>query len=194
VKRTNLLLAFAILAILFCAIGPRPAAAATAGTNPLSDQLAEAAKAAGVPINTEETVTLTSPDVNLAASSIQGFEQVPATDFAKGVDFGYIYLDAPRSGLPAGNYKLRAHAAAGDIQVGEYGGTVDLIGADGKVASTLDATIDTSSLTVPNPLPYARTKVGVSLNHQDPAQGIIVIHFWYLCPNGSWVHVIIIIW
>jgi hypothetical protein len=194
VKSKNLLLAFAILAILFCALGPRPAAAAAACTTSLSDQLAEAAKVAGVPINTEETVTLTSPDVNLAASSIQGFEQVPATDFPKGVDFGYIYLDAPRSGVPAGYYKLRAHANEKDVQVGEYGGTVDLIGADGKVASTLDATIDTSSLTVPDPLPYPRTKVDTSLTNQDPAQSIIIIHIWYRCPNGSWVHITIIIW
>ena len=137
--------------------------------------------------------------MNLATSSIKGFEQVPATDFARGADVCYLYLDAKGSGLPTGNYKLRAHADEKAIQVGDYAGTVDLVDADGKVVRTLKADISTSSLAVPNPLPFARTGVSTSVDNGNGGPGgaqqrIIIIHIWYHCPNGSWVHMTIIIW
>jgi hypothetical protein len=195
-NRRNLILSFALIAgLLGPLVSARPAAAQI---DPLAEKLASSARTAGVAINTEETVTLTAPGVNLATSSIKGFEQVPATDFAKGADVGYLYLDAKGSGLPAGNYKLRAHADEKAIQVGEYDGTVDLVNEDGKVVQTLKAEIGTSSLSVPDPLPFPRTRVSTSVDNGDGGGGaqqrIIIIHIWYHCPNGSWVHVTIIIW
>jgi hypothetical protein len=199
-NRRNLLLSLALIAGLVAPlISAGPAAAQS---DPLAEKLARSAEAAGVPINTEETVTVTAPGVNLATTSIRGFEQVPATDFAKGSDFGYLYLDTPTRELPAGGYKMRVHADADAIQLGQYPGTVDLIDANGKVARTVAADIGTSSLSVPEPLPFPRTRVSAWVdNGGEPTgggstepQGIIIIHGWYHCPNGSWVFVTIIIW
>jgi len=196
-NRRCLILSFALVAgILGSLASARPAAAQI---DPLAEKLASSAEAARISINTEETATLTAPGVTLATSSIKGFEQVPATDFAKGADVGYLYLDAKGSGLPAGNYLLRAHADEKAIQVGDYDGTVDLVDADGKVVRTLKADISTSSLSVPDPLPFPRTRVSTSVDNGAGGGGgaqqrIIIIHIWYHCPNGSWVHVTIIIW
>ncbi|MCY1023641.1 hypothetical protein [Pyxidicoccus sp. MSG2] len=154
-------------------------------------QLIEAADKAGVKLNVEQIVTASSEDVNFVGTSIQGFEQVPATDLPKGVDAGFVYLDAPRSGIPAGFYRLNAHADEKDIQKGTYQGTVGLIGADGKEVTRLAATMETSSLSVPNPLPYARTRLETRIGTHNPERQdiiIIIIH----CPNGTTI--IIVIW
>jgi len=198
-NRRRLLLAFTFVAGLAPLLGARPAAAQI--DPQLAERLARSAAAAGVPINAEETATVTAPGVGLATTSIKGFEQVPATDFAKGADVGFLYVDKALGNLPAGGYKLRVHADESAIQVGEYPGTADLIDANGKVVRTVGANIGTSSLTVPDPLPFARTRANIWLDNGGPTgggggepQGIIIIHGWYHCPNGSWVYVTIIIW
>ncbi|MFP2911041.1 hypothetical protein ACLESD_39605 [Pyxidicoccus sp. 3LFB2] len=168
-----------------------PAPRAEQCTDP-REQLIKAAEEAGVKLNREEIVTASSKDVNFVGTSIEGFEQVPATDLPKGVDAGFVYLDAPATGIPAGFYRLNAHANEEDIQKGTYQGTVGLIGADGKEVARMPATMETSSLSVPNPLPYARTRmetrvggIGSPDRHEII---IIVIH----CPNGTTI--VIIFW
>ncbi|QSQ19147.1 hypothetical protein JY651_27785 [Pyxidicoccus parkwayensis] len=159
-------------------------------SDPRSDLIAAADKA-GVKLNVEEIVTASSKDVTFVGTSIEGFEQVPATDLPKGVDAGFVYLDAPASGIPAGFYRLNAHANKEDVQKGTYPGTVGFIGADGKEVARVAATMETSSLTVPNPLPYARTRLETRIGTQNPERQdiiIIIIH----CPNGTTI--IIVIW
>jgi hypothetical protein len=160
-------------------------------SDPKSDLIAAADKA-GVKLNVEQIVTASSEDVTFVGTSIEGFEQVPATDLPKGVDAGFVYLDAPKSGIPAGFYRLNAHADEKVIQKGTYQGTVGLIGADGKEVTRLAATMETSSLSVPNPLPYARTRLETRIGGQTTPDRqdiiIIIIH----CPNGTTI--IIVIW
>jgi hypothetical protein len=165
------------------------AAPAEQCTDPKSDLIAAADKA-GVKLNVEQIVTASSEDVTFAGTSIQGFEQVPATDLPKGVDAGFVYLDAPATGIPAGFYRLNAHANKEDVRKGSYPGTVGFIGADGKEVARVAATMETSSLTVPNPLPYARTRLETRIGTQTPERQdiiIIIIH----CPNGTTIIIIL---
>ena len=154
----------------------------------LKERVAEAAAERGISVDTEGMLTVVREGVTFAAATISGFEQVPARDLPRGVDFGFVYLDAPGSNLATGYYTLRASADEGDIQVGRFDGTVELVDANGKVAANLPATIDAQSLDVPNPLPYARTVVGGGVRLPDPSTDrIIWIFGWYHCPNGMWV-------
>lgn len=121
-------------------------------------RLVTAAEEAGIPIYTEELIVLTHGEDSLAAAPIQGFEKIPASAFAGGVDMAYAYINFPESSsIPSGTYLLRGRAAESDIHEGEYGGTVDLVNADGGVVASLPARIHTFSTTVPDPLPYPRT-------------------------------------
>lgn len=154
----------------------------------LRERVAAAAEERGISVDTEGMLTVVREGVTFAAATISGFEQVPARDLPSGVDFGFVFLDAPGSNLATGYYTLRASADEGDIQVGRFGGTVELVDAGGKVVANLPATIDAQSLDVPNPLPYARTVVGGGVRLPDPSTDrIIWIFGWYHCPNGMWV-------
>lgn len=164
---------------------------ATAGacTDPRGDLIA-AASAARVPINVEQIVTATSEKVAVTATSVAGFEQVPATRFPVGVDVGFVYLNAPESGIPAGFYRLNARASSTDVRVGTYPGSVSLFSGDGREVARLPATMETSSLQVPQPLPFARTLVDARIdtsNPAAPARIIIIIR----CPNGTTIIIII---
>ena len=94
-----------------------------------------------------------------------------------------------RVGRRAADHFAGRHAVGAEV--------LDRRGA--KVVQTLKADIGTSSLSVPDPLPVPRTRVSTSIDNGAGGTGgaqqrIIVIHIWYHCPNGSWVHVTIIIW
>jgi hypothetical protein len=181
-----------ILVCLALAALPLSAAAAAtraAGTTPVSldslkQQLIDAAAKDGNQLQTDEMLTLSSNGITLASGSIVGFEQVPSTALAGGVDFGYTYLDAPQSGIPTGIYRLRAHANAQDIKIGDYPGTVDYIDSTGKVVATVASTVESSSLTVPNPLPFPHTTVGASYRMVNRGHWVTTINIW-ICPNGE---------
>jgi hypothetical protein len=154
----------------------------------LKEQVAAAAEERGISIDADGMLTVVREGVTFAAATISGFEQVPARDLPQGVDFGFVYLDAPGSNLETGYYTLRASAAEEDVQVGRFGGTVELVDERGKVAARLPATVDAHSLDVPDPLPYARTIVGGGVRLPDPSTDrIIWIFGWFHCPNGMWV-------
>jgi hypothetical protein len=167
---------------------------ATAAEPDLAAQLAESARKAGVPIDTEETVTATAPGLRIAATSVQGFEHAPATDLAKGSDMGYLFIDAPGSGLATGGYLLRASADASDIRLGEFPAKVELVDAQGKVVQTLESRVDAWSLTVPETLAYPRTRVGIEVHQETDPSGpgearIIRVDVYYDCPNGELVYI-----
>ncbi|CAM3163529.1 hypothetical protein G4177_02900 [Corallococcus sp. ZKHCc1 1396] len=178
-----------------------PKAPAQACTDPRA-QLHEAAKQAGVDINPQETVVVSKDGMTFAGSSLAGFEHVPATALPDGADFGFVYLDAPQAGIPAGHYKLRARAAAEDIQVGEYRGEVDVIDASGKAVARLPATMQTSSVEVPNPLPFARTTVDAQFRqtnfiggrHDHPSRYHHTLILVFHCPNGTTIIIFIDYW
>jgi hypothetical protein len=173
------------------ALAPPPAAAQNGPTCTAAAPMQSAAAAAGQSIESGQITILSNNDLTLAAAPITGYEQSPATALAGGVDYGFIYLNAPSSGIPAGYYTLRATAPAGSIQVGEYGASVDLVGANGAVVTTLAGTVQTSSLQVPNPLPYPNTKVSFAMRILPTRTYWVDITF--LCPNGSIITITLII-
>jgi hypothetical protein len=171
-----------VVAVLFVS---EPAAAGECDTRAA---LFKAAEAAGVPLNHEQTVTTSAPGVSFAGTSIAGFEKVPATRLPEGVDAGFIYLDAPNSGIPAGFYRLNARASK--PQVGTYEGVVSLIAQDGKEVVKLPASMETWSMEVPSELPYEQTLMEAQLYSEPGAEAArpvlprllsIVIY----CPNGT---------
>jgi hypothetical protein len=149
------------------------------------NQLRQAARQAGVAINSDSLFVIAGEGVTFVAASTAGFENVPVTALLKGVTVGFAYLDAPGSRIPSGFYTLRATAAA--VQLGRFAATVELVSSRGAVAAKLPATVDAFSLSVPQPLPFAQTMVGGSLQPQDPrTRPADVLSPWFFCPNG-WV-------
>ncbi|WP_224371189.1 hypothetical protein [Hyalangium versicolor] len=193
--RHQLLKMFAFVMTLFvvsgAAVASEPSQAATC--TDLGDQLAKAAESAGIPINREQTVTTTSNGVAFAGTSIAGFEQIPATQFPKGVDAGFIYLSSPESGIPAGYYRLRTTASDRDIRVGSYPGIVSLVNLEGKVVTVVPATIDTFSVSVPKPLPFERTLMDAQIasEGQTLLRPYLTITIKIRCPNGSTITITI---
>jgi hypothetical protein len=165
------------------------AGSATAQTCTDRDAMIEAAQAAGVAIYPDQMVSASNDAASVTAATIRGYEQVPPAALARGTDVGFIHLDAPKSGIPAGFYRLHASADPADVRVGKFDVNVDLVDGSGKVVATVPGSADASSLTVPSPLPFARTAIRASVpswNTNEPQSIIIII----ICPNG----VIIIIW
>lgn len=148
----------------------------------LTRQIGAAASAAGVAVHLDQLVTVSTQGATVAATTVQGYEQVPATDLPKGVDAGFLYLDAPSSGIPTGFYTVRASAKAGDVRVGDFDGTVQLVSKDGRVAAELPAKMDAFSLSVPAELPSPRTTVDTSARRRWN-ENYIIIDYW--CPNGT---------
>jgi hypothetical protein len=153
------------------------------------DQMVQGAEKAGVAIYPDQMVSVSNDGGSVTAATLRGYEQVPPANLAKGTDVGFIHLDAPKSGIPAGFYRLHASADPADVRVGKFEATVDLVDENGKVVATVPATADASSLEVPSPLPFERTAVRASISsgQTNEPQSIIII---IICPNG----VIIIIW
>jgi hypothetical protein len=84
-----------------------------------------------------------APGVSFAGTRIAGFEDVPATRLPEGADAGFIYLDAPASGIPTGFYRLNARAEA--PRLGSYDGSVGLISADERFKVSPDESSGDSS-------------------------------------------------
>lgn len=163
--------------------------AGSASGHTSSDQMIRAAEAAGVEIYPDRMVSASNDEATVTAATLQGYEQVPPAQLAEGTDVGFIHLDSPRSGIPAGFYRLHASADASEVRVGTFDVSVDLIDGSGKVVATVPGSAEASSLTVPSPLPFERTAVRASMasGPTDEPQSIIII---IICPNG----VVIIIW
>ena len=184
VMKSKGLVVFTLVAILAFFAG-----SATGQTCTNQEQMITAAEEAGVRINPDRMASASTEEASVTAATIRGYEQVPPADLAKGTDVGFIHLDAPRSGIPRGFYRLRASADPSVVSVGTFDAKVDLIDASGEVVATVPATAEASSLEVPNPLPYERTAVRASIASGDATapQSIIIV---IMCPNG----VIIIIY
>lgn len=168
---------------------PPPALACT----DLPGELVKAAQERGVPINKEQIVTTTAEKLTFAGTSVAGFEQIPAPQFSKGVDVGFVFLDAPELGIPAGHYKLNARANDKDIRVGTYAGTVGFVGKDGQEVARVGASFETSTLTVPKPLPFERTQVEARAQ-VDVQQGALLrryIVIVIICPNGTVIVIVL---
>lgn len=139
------------------------------------DQLLEASKAAGVNVHAEEVFSVSRDSESVIAAPIAGWEKIPATALAKGVDFGFAHFSTEEPRVPAGYYSLRAFA---DVNaVGTVQGRVQLLDRAGKVAAELPAQIEVHSLTIP--LEAANQRSFVVGIPRKQRQGI-----WFRCPNG----------
>lgn len=166
-----------------------PAAFAAMGDNvhPRSEQeLSRAAQAAGVAVNTTEMVELFRDGVRYSGAPMAGLESIPASELVDGVDVAFIHLDAPSSGIPAGDYIVRARSNASSVTLGENEVTVDLVSTDGTVTVSQPGVANVWSQTVPTDPPYANSVAGVALDMPNPAIFRIVLRVWIFCPNG-WV-------
>ncbi|WP_164020763.1 hypothetical protein [Pyxidicoccus trucidator] len=124
-----------------------PREATAAACSDLKSELFKAAQEQATPLDAEGVVTLTLPQAALAGTPIEGYEKLPASEFAKGVDAAFIYIDNPEAGIPAGHYRVNVRANPEDIHEGKYQGTASLIDKDGKEVARLPADIETFAQT-----------------------------------------------
>jgi hypothetical protein len=139
------------------------------------EQLVKASKDAGVNIHPEEVFTLSRGSETITGAPIVGWEQIPATAHANGVEFGYAYISTEEPRIPAGYYKLKGFVQAS--QVGTVDGRVQLIDQGGKVAAELPSQVEIHSLTVPAEAARSRSFVTALA---DGGRNLI----WFRCPNG----------
>ena len=139
------------------------------------EQLVKASKDAGVNIHPEEVFTLSRGGETITGAPIAGWEQIPATAHANGVEFAYAYISTEEPRISAGYYKLKGFVQAN--QVGATEGRIQLIDQGGKVAAELPSQVEIHSLTVPPEA--ARSRSFVTAIAQDNRNVI-----WFRCPNG----------
>ena len=139
------------------------------------EQLIKASKDAGVNIHPEEVFTLSRGGETITGAPIVGWEQIPATAHANGVEFGYAYIATEEPRIPAGYYRLKGFVKAS--QVGTAEGRVQLIDQGGRVAAELPSQVEIHSMTVPPEAARARSFV-TALAQND--RSVI----WFRCPNG----------
>ncbi len=140
-----------------------------------NDQLITASKAAGVNVHAEEAFTVSRGSETITTAPIAGWEKIPATDLAKGVDFAYGYFSSQEPRIAAGNYTLRATA---DVRaVGTVKGRVQFVDRGGKVAAEVPADIEVHSLTVPAEAASRRSFVTTTIVAER-------LNLWHRCPNG----------
>jgi hypothetical protein len=176
-----------IVALASLVLAPASFAAMSDTVHPRSEQeLARAARAAGIAVNTTEMVELFRDGVNFSGAPMAGLESIPARELANGVDVAFIHLDAPSSGIPAGDYVVRAQSNATGVTLGENEVTVDLVSTDGSFVVTQTGVANVWSQTVPSNPPYPNSVAGVALDMPNPAIFRIVLRIWIFCPNG-WV-------
>ncbi|MCP3164379.1 hypothetical protein [Myxococcus qinghaiensis] len=127
----------------------------------LPGDLAAAAQDAGIPIHVEQIATTTAEAFVFTAAPVVDLAYVPPAAFAHGVDAAFMYLNAPATNIPTGYYRVTVTAKASDIRVGTYGGSVGLFALNGNEVARASATFETSSLTVPESLPFRPALVTV---------------------------------
>ncbi|MBZ4372737.1 hypothetical protein K8612_13845 [Corallococcus sp. AS-1-6] len=140
--RSSLVAALLLSGSAFAGESPYASAAAAACTE-LKGELVRGAKEQGLSLNEAEIGTLTSEQATVVATSIAGYEKVPAAEYAKGVDAAFVYIDSPEAGIPAGHYRVNVRARPEDIQVGKYKAIASLIDKDGKEVAQRATVIET---------------------------------------------------
>ncbi|MHA7632711.1 hypothetical protein [Corallococcus sp. M7] len=139
-KRTSLL---AALLLSTPVLAGEPASASATACTQLKDELVKRAEAQGIALNHEQIRTLSSDEGTFVATNIAGFEKVPDTEYAKGVDVAFVYIDSPEAGVPAGHYRVNVQAKPEDIRVGKYEATATLFDMDGKEVAQRATRIET---------------------------------------------------
>ena len=180
-KRRTLLFAAGVLSISLlllagsaCQPTASPTNATTQNQTP-AEQLIKASKDAGVNVHPEEVFTLSRGTETITGAPIVGWEQIPATAHANGVEFGYAYISSEEPRIPAGYYRLKGFA--NPSQVGTVEGRIQLIDQGGRVAAELPSQVEIHSMTVPAEAARSRSFV-TTINDGNRNQ------IWFRCPNG----------
>ena len=139
------------------------------------DQLVKASQDARVNIHREEVFTMARGSEIITGAPIAGWEQIPATALANGVEFAYAYIATEEPRIPAGYYRLKGFANAS--QVGTVEGRVQLLDQNGRVAAELPSQVEIHSMTVPAEAARSRSFV-TAVTQRD--RNVI----WFRCPNG----------
>jgi hypothetical protein len=148
-----------------------------------SDLLRQAAARADVVIEEREIAHFNQAGATLSTAPVRGLENVPATELPGGIDLAFAYLDSPGQEFPAGFYRLRA--VANVREVGTTPGRIDVVAADGRLAGTLPATFEVSSMRVPN-VDFPRTTVirRYPCSGSTPGKCDHTAEICYCCTNG----------
>ena len=179
-KPTNLLLkqrtmrfAAALLSFSLLLVGVSACRQPTSQTP--GEQLVKASKDAGVNVHPEEVFTLSRGAESITGAPIVGWEQIPATALANGVEIGYAFISTEEPRIPSGYYKLKGFA--NPTQVGRVDGRVQLIDQGGKVAAELPSQVEIHSMTVPEEAARSRSFVTAVVENDRHL-------IWFRCPNG----------
>lgn len=189
-KRVAPKIALALLAVALLQFGAH--GCRTKATN-TSDQLLEASRAAGVQVHADEVFTLSRGSETVTAAPIAGWEQVPATDLRKGVNFAYAYFSTQEPKVPAGYYTLRAFADVNSV--GTSAARVQLLDRDGKIAAEVPAEVEVHSLTVPQGVGSLRSFVTATDDRATLAAQVVPgirPRLWFRCPNGQCIRMLVL--
>jgi hypothetical protein len=116
-------------------------------TQTQADQIRRAGEQLGIPVRTDRMVHFAQGGATFFTAPAESLETVPAAALPRGVNLGVAYLDIPGDSLAAGFYGLQVFADP--RQVGTVAGRLQWIGADGKVAAEVPATVNLRSLAPP---------------------------------------------
>jgi hypothetical protein len=122
-------------------------AATSNWTKETESLLKQAGEQAGVPLQTKSMVHYAQWGASFYTAPAASFETSAATELVRGVDLGVAYVDSPGQKYPKGYYTLKAFA--NPTQPGEVNGTIQVIGADGRAAAELPATVTVDSMSAP---------------------------------------------
>lgn len=154
---------------------------ATTNQSP-GDQLLKASRDAAVNVHKEEVFTLSRGTETITAAPIAGWEQIPATALANGVEFAYAYISMEEPRVPAGYYRLKGFARAS--QPGTVEGRVQLIDQGGRVAAELPSQVEIHTMTVPAEASRSRSFITAIT---EGNRGVI----WHRCPNGVCIRMLV---
>ncbi|RKH17751.1 hypothetical protein D7Y27_31475 [Corallococcus sp. AB004] len=162
------------------------ASAAAAACTELKSELSRSAKEQGLAIDEAEIGTHTSEQATVVATSIAGFDKVPATEYAKGVDAAFVYIDSEEAGIPAGNYRVSIRANPEDIKVGKYKAIASLIDKDGKEVAQRATVIETFPSAVKSARYGSPMSVGIqqhtindwNLTRFRKTIIVVIVHSW----------------
>jgi|GEM_PF-2536030 len=180
---TLLTLSFVGLAGNGCRTASKNEVASSAWTQAQAALLSQAGERLGVPVQTGQMVHFAQAGAALSTAPAANLDTIPATELPRGVNVAVAYVDSPGGNVPRGFYTVRAFADA--RQVGALEGRVQLVDAQGRIASEGPATFEIHSMMIPDRRTIDLTTVSVSslrLAGHCNAQ----FETCYCCTNG-WI-------
>lgn len=126
----------------------------------IAKAMRRAASRDGLRIETAGMSVVSKDGATMAAATILGLEQRPATDLVDGIDTGYIYMDGATH-LDPGFYLVRVTTRTAEL--GDNVGVIELLDRSSTVVWREPTIINIRSLTLPErPDGFvARTSVGI---------------------------------